>query len=125
MQLYDGFLSDADRRLMTAIREADGASLGAMRWPLRDQRLVDMLPRYRARNFPDSRIQRSSSNGWPGALPDCPAPPRVPRSRCRFFLQEIDALLPTLDAAQQTLLQSWRAYGVQQAQLLGIQQTAG
>ncbi|MBU30850.1 MAG: exodeoxyribonuclease I [Pseudomonadales bacterium] len=125
VQLYDGFLSDADRRLMTAIREADGAALGAMRWPLRDQRLVDMLPRYRARNFPDS-LNAEEQQQWlawcaarlSGAAPGAPVTLPV-------FLQEIDALLPTLDAAQQALLQSWRAYGVQQAQLLGIQQTAG
>ena len=110
---------------MTAIREADGAALGAMRWPLRDQRLVDMLPRYRARNFPDS-LNSEEQQQWlawcaarlSGAAPGAPVTLPV-------FLQEIDALLPTLDAAQQALLQSWRAYGVQQAQLLGIQQTAG
>ena len=120
VQLYDGFLSDADRRLMTAIREADGAALGAMRWPLRDQRLVDMLPRYRARNFPDSlnAEERQQWLAWcaarlSGAAPGAPVTLPV-------FLQEIDVLLPTLDAAQQALLQSWRAYGVQQAALLGI-----
>jgi len=120
VQLYDGFLSDADRRLMTAIREADGAALGAMRWPLRDQRLVDMLPRYRARNFPDSlnAEERQQWLAWcaarlSGAAPGAPVTLPV-------FLQEIDVLLPTLDAAQQALLASWRAYGLEQAALLGI-----
>ena len=67
---------------------------------------------------PGGQVQGGMHGACAGAAPGAPVTLPV-------FLQEIDALLPTLDAAQQALLQSWRAYGVQQAQLLGIQQTAG
>src|SRR5690606_11351607 len=53
-QLYGSFTSDSDRQLLPAIREADARSLTPATWPLQDQRLVDMLQRYRARNFPES-----------------------------------------------------------------------
>ena len=114
VQLYDGFLSDADRRLLPAIREADGSVLGSMRWPLRDQRLVDMLFRYRARNFPDS-LSASEQQHW---FAYCRA--RLSGEQARVlslgeFLTGIDSLLPGLSVEQQQLLLSWRDYGARSA----------
>lgn len=52
-QLYSGgFFSDADRNLMAEVRRADGEALAAQRFPFRDERLPELLFRYRARNFP-------------------------------------------------------------------------
>lgn len=120
VQLYDGFLADSDRRLLPAIREADGAALGSMRWPLRDQRLVDMLFRYRARNFPET-LSTDEQQQWAGycrarlAGEQGGAPVTLAE-----FMTSIDALLPELSADQQQLLLSWRDYATNLAARLGL-----
>lgn len=59
-QLYSGFVSDSDRRMMEQLRAADPAGLGQGDWPFRDERLGPLLFRYRARNYPASL----SSDEW-------------------------------------------------------------
>ncbi|UVM51778.1 MULTISPECIES: exodeoxyribonuclease I [unclassified Pseudomonas] len=53
-QLYDGFIGDRDRRLCEQVRTADPAQLAQEQWPFDDERLPELLFRYRARNFPDT-----------------------------------------------------------------------
>ncbi|WP_367372693.1 exodeoxyribonuclease I [Pseudomonas lini] len=53
-QLYDGFIGDRDRRLCEQVRAADPAQLAQELWPFDDERLPELLFRYRARNFPDT-----------------------------------------------------------------------
>ena len=53
-QLYDGFIGDRDRRLCEQVRAADPAQLAHEQWPFDDERLPELLFRYRARNFPDT-----------------------------------------------------------------------
>jgi exodeoxyribonuclease-1 len=50
--LYDGFVSDGDRSLCDRAIAEDPAALGGQSFPFADQRLPEMLFRYRARNFP-------------------------------------------------------------------------
>ncbi|PCJ32948.1 MAG: exodeoxyribonuclease I [Gammaproteobacteria bacterium] len=53
--LYSGgFFSGNDKRKMELIRSAEPAHLATMSIPFDDARLVDMLFRYRARNWPES-----------------------------------------------------------------------
>lgn len=53
--LYSGgFFSDADRRLMDQVRGSSAQDLAGTSFPFEDERLPEMLFRYRARNFPDS-----------------------------------------------------------------------
>jgi exodeoxyribonuclease-1 len=53
-QLYDGFIGDRDRRLCEQVRAADPAQLAQEQWPFDDERLPELLFRYRARNFPET-----------------------------------------------------------------------
>ncbi|WP_347901682.1 exodeoxyribonuclease I [Pseudomonas purpurea] len=53
-QLYDGFLGDRDRRLCERVRTAEPMQLAQEQWPFDDERLPELLFRYRARNFPDT-----------------------------------------------------------------------
>lgn len=53
-QLYDGFIGDRDRRLCEQVRIAEPVQLARQQWPFDDQRLPELLFRYRARNFPDT-----------------------------------------------------------------------
>lgn len=113
--LYDGFTSDRDRRLLTGIREADGASLTLARWPLEDQRLVDMLKRYRARNFPDS-LSATERAEWlafckqklSGEIPGASITLGV-------FNQEMQRLLEGVDEQQRALLEQWQLYAAELA----------
>ncbi|HEY4160455.1 MAG TPA: exodeoxyribonuclease I [Candidatus Saccharimonadales bacterium] len=49
--LYDGFVGDGDKKLSGAVRAAKPTELGNYAERLHDQRLKDLLPRYKARNF--------------------------------------------------------------------------
>jgi exodeoxyribonuclease-1 len=50
--LYNGFVRDGDRSLCDRAIAEDPAALGSQSFPFADQRLPEMLFRYRARNFP-------------------------------------------------------------------------
>lgn len=52
--LYAGFLADADRRAMQAVRATPPAALGTTSFAFQDARLAELLFRYRARNWPDT-----------------------------------------------------------------------
>jgi exodeoxyribonuclease-1 len=53
-QLYDGFVNDRDKPKMNAVRAADVSSLADFHPDFADQRLNALLPRYKARNYPNS-----------------------------------------------------------------------
>lgn len=53
-QLYDGFLGDRDRRLCEQVRTAEPEQLARDAWPFEDERLPELLFRYRARNFAET-----------------------------------------------------------------------
>ena len=52
--LYDGFIPNNDKRLMSSVVSANAHVLSEQTFAFQDARLVGMLLRYRARNFPDS-----------------------------------------------------------------------
>jgi exodeoxyribonuclease-1 len=54
LALYEGFPSDADKRLFRVVRETPPEQLGTRALPFRDPRYVELLFRYRARNWPDT-----------------------------------------------------------------------
>lgn len=53
-QLYDGFLNDKDKPKMAAIRAADATALADFHPTFIDERLPELLFRYKARSFPAS-----------------------------------------------------------------------
>ncbi len=52
--LYGGFINNGDKRKLEALRAHTPAQLAAARPSFDDERLVEILFRYRARNYPDS-----------------------------------------------------------------------
>jgi exodeoxyribonuclease-1 len=55
LMLYaGGFFDDSDKALMNAIHATDPQELGTQSWGFADQRLPEMLFRYRARNYPET-----------------------------------------------------------------------
>lgn len=53
-RLYDGFMNDADKSAMRAVRVASPDALSGFADSFKDGRLESMLPLYKARNFPGS-----------------------------------------------------------------------
>ncbi|KIQ95912.1 exodeoxyribonuclease I [Lysobacter sp. A03] len=64
--IYDGFLDGADKRLFSEIRSSDPQALAERDFGFRDQRLPELLFRYRARNFPEhlSDTERQQWNDY-------------------------------------------------------------
>ncbi len=52
--LYDGFLAEGDKRLLAQVRTSAPAELCALESRFRDPRLIELLFRYRARNWPQT-----------------------------------------------------------------------
>jgi exodeoxyribonuclease-1 len=52
--LYDNFLPNSDKNLLQQVRESTPDELAAGQLPFTDERLPDLLFRYRARNWPES-----------------------------------------------------------------------
>lgn len=54
--LYDGFIGDGDKRLITQVRSTPPHLLVNAQFAFRDTRLPELLFRYRARNWPESLL---------------------------------------------------------------------
>jgi exodeoxyribonuclease-1 len=61
--LYDCFLSDDDRPLLRAVRETPPEQLGSRPFAFKDARCVDLLFRYRARNWPHT-LNADEAQRW-------------------------------------------------------------
>ena len=61
--LYDGFLNDADRVKVAAVRNAGGQKLADFHPDFHDARLPELLLHYKGRNFPES-LSESESSKW-------------------------------------------------------------
>jgi exodeoxyribonuclease-1 len=62
-KLYDGFIGDSDRALLTDIRQASPESLSLFAEKLKDKRLITLLFRYRARYYPET-LTESEQYQW-------------------------------------------------------------
>lgn len=62
-QLYDGFINDKDKGKMGAVRAADANALADFHPQFTDDRLVELLLRYKARQFPQS-LSEDERNAW-------------------------------------------------------------
>jgi exodeoxyribonuclease-1 len=62
-QLYDDFVPDSDKTVMSAIRAAEPKDFEELALKLRDERLKALLPLYKARNFPKS-LSDTERQGW-------------------------------------------------------------
>jgi exodeoxyribonuclease I len=113
-QLYSGFLGDRDRRLCEQVRQASAAQLAHGNWAFSDERLPELLFRYRARNFPDSlsaaELERWREFCWSRlGISDLGAPNTLDN-----FEQALREEWVQASPVQQQVLQAWREH----AQLL-------
>ncbi len=62
-QLYNGFLGPRDRKLSDGVRHAAPEQLQPELWPFDDERLSELLFRYRGRNYPHT-LSESELQQW-------------------------------------------------------------
>ncbi|WP_449106184.1 exodeoxyribonuclease I [Pseudomonas mohnii] len=109
-QLYDGFIGDRDRRLCEQVRMADPTQLAQAQWPFDDERLPELLFRYRARNFPDT-LNFDEQERWRLfcqkrlSVPEWGAP-----NTLESFVQTAAQLNVTATPFQKTVLNEWQEY---------------
>ncbi|MHC8318108.1 exodeoxyribonuclease I [Pseudomonas sp. LB3P31] len=109
-QLYDGFIGDRDRRLCEQVRAADPAQLAQQQWPFDDERLPELLFRYRARNFPQT-LSFEEQERWQIfcrqrlTAPECGAP-----NTLESFAQAAAQLALTASPFQREVLDHWHNY---------------
>ncbi|HJV07996.1 MAG TPA: exodeoxyribonuclease I [Chromobacteriaceae bacterium] len=107
--LYGGFVSTSDRKVLTRLRQLPAAQLCGEMPFFEDAQLAELLFRYRARNFPDSLSgeEQQRWQAWCKAkLLDGAIAGRT-RSAC---LDEIAALRATADSRQQSILDRVQSY---------------
>jgi len=61
--LYDGFFSDQDRQQLPSVRQAPPEKLQASEFQFSDDRLTQLLPLYKARNYPD-QLSAEEAQQW-------------------------------------------------------------
>ncbi|MGY2341014.1 exodeoxyribonuclease I [Pseudomonas sp. SDO5532_S415] len=109
-QLYDGFIGDRDRRLCEQVRTVDPAQLAQSQWPFDDERLPELLFRYRARNFSDT-LSFEEQERWRIFCqkrlsdPEWGAPNTV-----ESFIEAAAQLALTATSFQQEVLDQWHEY---------------
>ncbi|HEU4984794.1 MAG TPA: hypothetical protein VFT58_04070, partial [Nitrososphaera sp.] len=62
-QLYDGFLGDEDKKVARGIRVSEPERLDEWAEKLHDQRLKELLPLYKARNYPN-KLSTDERKTW-------------------------------------------------------------
>ncbi|MCY1267308.1 exodeoxyribonuclease I [Pseudomonas jessenii] len=109
-QLYDGFIGDRDRRLCEQVRTVDPMQLAQEQWPFDDERLPELLFRYRARNFPDT-LNSEEQERWRIFCqkrlsdPEWGAP-----NTLESFVEAAAQLSVSATAFQQGVLGEWQDY---------------
>ena len=119
-QLYEGFIGDRDRRLCEQVRIAEPEQLASGAWPFDDERLPELLFRYRARNFSatltDDELQRwqlfcqarltDARKGAPNTL--------------QSFTDAVTELSSRATVEQLKVLSEWQVYVQQLRERLGL-----
>lgn len=110
-RLYDGFMAEGDKPLMRSVREASPANLSIYALKLKDERLKELLPLYKARNYP-RELSSDERAAWDAhcaeALFDGGAD-----SRLAYYFGRLQAL------AKETGLSDNQRYLIEEMQLYG------
>jgi exodeoxyribonuclease-1 len=108
--LYSGgFFSNEDRRLMNDVASASGEQLAERTFPFADNRLPELLFRYRARNFPHTLTAEEQSH-WQEFCQLRRHSEEEGGLTVEQCLERISALRPEQDADKQTVLDALASY---------------
>nr|WP_315485815.1 exodeoxyribonuclease I [uncultured Undibacterium sp.] len=107
--LYGGFISGADRKILNDLRQMNPRQLANAHPHFNDQRLSELLFRYRARNFPES-LSKDEIQAWEehrvGRLLDGAANART----VDMYFNEIDQLSESADDDAEEILSALYDY---------------
>jgi len=109
-QLYDGFIGDRDRRLCEQVRSADPAQLAQQQWPFDDERLPELLFRYRARNFPDTLSFEEQERWRIFCQQRLSAPEWGAPNTLETFVEAVAQWSITATSFQREVLNEWQNY---------------
>lgn len=109
-QLYEGFFDDGDKRLMEQVKHKDPSELSGLEGSFKDKRLNQILPLYKARNFP-AALENEEREAWEGFREQVLLGGGENSRMAVFFkrLYELGAR-PTLTSHQKYLLEELQLY---------------
>ncbi|TWD45511.1 exodeoxyribonuclease I [Pseudomonas sp. SJZ131] len=119
-QLYDGFIGDRDRRLCDQVRAADPLQLAQQQWPFDDERLPELLFRYRARNFPDTLSVEEQERWRIFCQQRLSAPEWGAPNTLESFARDAAQLANSATSFQQEVLNQWMIHVDRLRQRLNI-----
>jgi exodeoxyribonuclease I len=110
-RLYDGFFADTDRTKMSVVRAARPEELATLDIAFKDDRLQNLLPLYKARNFPQS-LQDEERTEWERFRERRLLSGKQASRLARYFarLSEL-AAMPDLTDEKRYLLEELQLYG--------------
>jgi len=115
-----GFFSDNDKRKMELIRSAEPDHLKTLSIPFDDQRLPEMLFRYRARNWPESLSIEEQEQWQQYCQQRLTADNPKILSFDRFFADIENSQTDELNEKQNTVLEALKQYGLNlQSEIMG------
>ncbi len=109
-QLYDGFIGNGDKTTMRAVRAAVANELTEFQEKFADERLKNLLPLYKARNFPKS-LSDDERAAWEKFVHHKLLEGSEPALKKFFARVEELAAQPSLSKNQQYLLEELKLYG--------------
>jgi exodeoxyribonuclease-1 len=107
--LYGGFIGNADRRRLNQLRELSPAELAVSRVGFDDDRLAELVFRYRARNFPDT-LEPQESQAWDAHRAGRLLEGEGGARNLDAFFAQIDELSETAGEKAQEVLESLHEY---------------
>jgi exodeoxyribonuclease-1 len=119
-QLYDGFFGDRDRRLCEQVRLSDPEQLANDTWAFDDERLPELLFRYRARNFPHTLSAEEVERWHLFCQQRLTDPAMGAPMTLDNFMQAADELSRSATAAQLKLLGEWQRYARELSRRVGL-----
>jgi exodeoxyribonuclease-1 len=108
-QLYDGFISDADRRIADKVPAASPADISSLIDKFKDPRLKGLLPLYKARNFPNTLTDEERA-AWESHREQALAGGGAESSLARFGERLSELATTKTDSHDQYLLEELRLY---------------
>ena len=119
-QLYDGFIGDRDRRLCEQVRASDPEQLAKDTWPFDDERLPELLFRYRARNFPHTLSAQELERWHVFCQQRLVDPVMGAPMTLANFTQATDELSRSATPDQLKLLGEWQRYAQALSRRVGL-----
>ncbi|NBA94708.1 exodeoxyribonuclease I [Pseudomonas sp. R5(2019)] len=119
-QLYAGFLGERDRRLCEQVRNLDPQQWAGSQWMFDDERLPELLFRYRARNFADTLTDEEQQRWRLFCQQRLTQPALGAPNTLAQFNQALAEHGVNADPAQQQVLEQWQVYAQDLARRLGV-----